>query len=286
MAKINRRDYLIRMGAGAGAIVGASKFDLFAQEKRPAAAEPCAKPQMAVGTAQTETESDAPLVWENRWKDDFPPSNPDELVKLIFYGLAGFCPHQTGDNIYCDVGFHRKGDDNHHHRLEIHAFDRAFSSAKCNSVYDSLSANEKVAKIELRINKPSKALAKGAYFYQPTDSVRSRKDLDNPKDFRWIIDFESDYLYRNFASSNLTSLPKIKGVYRPRFQITNALFYTLRKTASTFRAQSRDGAYVSDLGNVADFIGANVYVEPKSSVTLTINSTSYEIQAPGEIYFL
>ncbi len=35
MTTINRRDYLIRMGATAGGIAAASKFDLFAQEQRP-----------------------------------------------------------------------------------------------------------------------------------------------------------------------------------------------------------------------------------------------------------
>src|SRR5687768_10521030 len=35
MTTINRRDYLIRMGATAGGIAAASRFDLFAQEQRP-----------------------------------------------------------------------------------------------------------------------------------------------------------------------------------------------------------------------------------------------------------
>ncbi len=35
MTKMNRRDYLISMGAGAGAIAGASRFNIFAQEPKP-----------------------------------------------------------------------------------------------------------------------------------------------------------------------------------------------------------------------------------------------------------
>ncbi len=40
MTKINRRDYLISLGAGAGALATASKFDIFAQETRPVEGAP------------------------------------------------------------------------------------------------------------------------------------------------------------------------------------------------------------------------------------------------------
>jgi len=35
MTKMSRRGYLISMGVGAGAIAGASRFDIFAQEPKP-----------------------------------------------------------------------------------------------------------------------------------------------------------------------------------------------------------------------------------------------------------
>ena len=37
MTTMNRRDYLMRMGATAGGLATASKFDLFVQEQRPVA---------------------------------------------------------------------------------------------------------------------------------------------------------------------------------------------------------------------------------------------------------
>ena len=133
-------------------------------------------------------------------------------------------------------------------------------------------------------------LRTGVYFYQPNydHQVTQRRDLDDLQDFRWLIDFESDYLYRKFFSVGQQFLPHNSGVYNPIVSVPYGIFYTLHQTASTFILQTKDGKYVSDLGPVADIIAANIYVKPNATIEININNSPQPIavQAPAEIYFL
>jgi hypothetical protein len=158
----------------------------------------------------------------------------------------------------------------------------------CTSVYNSTSPKEQIAKLELKVDKPDDAFKKVRYFQR--GKVQRRTELTDDRDFRWIIDFESDYAYRNFpGSAHPDKLPKVPHIYKPIINIPKGLFYTLRKTGSRFELKTTSGPfYRSELGSVADVIGANIYVEPNSSVKLFVNSNSraVQVQAPGEIYFI
>ena len=265
---MNRREYLKRMTA-AGMLVGTTGLRGFAQQcaqtpKVCSPDPPCINPDPG-----------APRVWEPRWCDDFPPCPRSDYVKLIFEGLFGFAPRKDGNNFVCDVGFHRKGDSPIHHQLSIAAYNNAVNENHCDTVYTSpANANFKTIRLEV----PQPKVATQAYFYQRGPAC-SRQDLTTYEDWRWIVDFESDYLYGK-------ELPKNKNVYGPRLTVPAGIFYTLRKTASTFRAQTTDGLHVCQLGNVADLLGVNIYIESGSYVKLTIDGgTPYQISAPGEIYF-
>jgi hypothetical protein len=277
--KINRRDYLRRMGA-AGMLVGTAGLQGFAREYDPLQTcpqePPCINPDPG-----------APRVWEPRWCEDFPAVPRRAYVKLIFEGLMGFAPrkveiNQNQTKIVCDIGFHDKGDSPIHHHLSVRAFNNAVTNDRCDSVYTTPD-NVKIKKIGLRVINPN--VVHQAYFYQRGRAC-SRQDLTYYEDFRWIVDFESHYLYGKHLSGT-THLPKIKNIYRPTVSVESGIFYTLRKTASTFRAQTSDGKYVSYLGNVADIIGANVYVADGGYIELTVDNSNppYKISAPGEIYF-
>lgn len=218
--------------------------------------------------------SEGPLVWEPR-VIEWPNHPPQTRVRIIFNGLMGFCCRSYDFERYvCDVGFH-KGNSRHPHRLKILAFDRSCDTPI--QIPNSPSTNVSV--------EADATIESGVGFYQPTD-VTSRDELDD-RDFRWIIDFESDYLYGRHLPDGTKTLRKKANVYRPKLEIYNGLFYTLHKTASTFRAQTRDGdpRYIATLGNVADYIAADIYVPEGSAVRLTIDGNVYMIHPPGEIQF-
>jgi len=222
----------------------------------------------------------APRIWEPRFQEEFPTSGGTSAslpcVKLILQGLMGFSPYQpnAGDPTYCHVGFHG-GDDNHPHRVTVYAFDHSESGATCNRRL--LSENLESPDLAIDVIDPDTSILQGAAFYQPTEPVNDRKDLSDARDFRWIVDFESEYLYGR-------SLEKIEDFYYPKLTITNGLFYTLRRTGSTFRVQTPEGGHVSELGNIAHILAANIYLKPTGRVNLTVNGEKLSLEAPAEIY--
>jgi hypothetical protein len=265
--KINRRDYLKRLSA-AGMLAGVTGLEGFAHEnldpQRSCPAEPACLGQSA------------PLVWEPRWCDPL-PSGPN--VKLIFEGLTGIAPVRLGNGMGCEVGFHSKGDSPIHHELEITAYSNVVDPTNCPrpETFD-----RKIERVSLTVTDPVPEVAQ-TYFYQRGPAC-TRRDLTYDEDFRWIIDFESDYLYRKHPQAG-SVLEKNKDVYSPVLLVQYGIFYTLHKTASTFLARSEDNKYFIDLANVAQIIAANVYVR-SGPVMLTVNNRPpVPIHPPAEIYF-
>ena len=265
--KINRRDYLKRMGA-AGVFAGAAGLDVFAHENADPQ-QPCPNESPCIDPGP------APTVWVPRWCEDFPPNPRNEYVKLIFEGLMGIARYKDGDKTRCDIGFHNKGDDPIHHHLSIRAYNNAVNDDSCGTAVYRTPDGTKIKKLELKVPQPK--VVDQAVFYQRGQAC-SRQQLTYYEDFRWIVDFESNYTYGK-------PLKKNKNIYRPTMRVPCGIFYTLRKTASTFRAQTTDGSHVCQLGNVADLLGANIYIESRSYVELIVDGVSYQISAPGEIYF-
>ena len=263
--KINRRDYLKGMGA-AGMLAGVTGLEGFAHEHG-----------YTQETCPTECTNAPrpPRVWTPGWCKDF-PSNP-KYVKLIFYGLLGIAPRVAG-KVQCQVGFHSKGDGPLHHELSIRAYSNVVDASSC-TTFKRFEQKKKIESITLSVTDPDPDVDQ-AYFYQRGQAC-TRRELTDPKDFRWIIDFESHYLYRKHQPA---TLEKKQNVYSPVLTVEKGIFYTLHKTGSTFLARSEDCKYFSDLGNVADYIGANIYVK-SGGVTVNVDGAEFTVQAPGEIYF-
>jgi hypothetical protein len=229
--------------------------------------------------------SETPRLWKERWSGPFPKYPADQTIKLIFYGLASVSPRNQSGKTTCEVGFHSSGDVSHRHELSIFTFDNA-QTGMCAARYDSTNPREQIAMLAMSVDEPEDKFNEVSFF-QPGD-VQRRTELTDGRDFRWIIDFESDYFYRNFpGSAHPDKLPKVPHIYKPVLAVPSGLFYTLRKTASTFEIKTTGGPfYRSELGNVADVIGANVYVKPGTGLTLFVNTKPHQVQAPGEIYFI
>ncbi|HEY5885195.1 MAG TPA: hypothetical protein VIT88_10940 [Pyrinomonadaceae bacterium] len=279
MKIINRRDYLCQMSAALGTIMCFPKVDLLARSL-------VESNQKLPRARSARVASYRPLTWEPQWSSELighANAAANEVVKLIFYGLNGFAKRNGSTG--CDVGFHSAGDANHHHRLSV----VAYSGTSCTTVYDQPAT--KVESLALQVPNVSDAdprYRNGVSFFEPTypHPVLKRAHLTNPNDFRWIVDFDSDYLYGKFFTGGQQSVEINSNVYKPAFSVPYGIFYTLHKTTNRFWVITENGLHQSFLGPVADWTAANIYVEPNTSVTLRVNGSDYHVQAPGEIYFL
>ena len=266
---MNRRDYLKRMGA-AGMLAGATGLKGFAHEY--------AEPQQTCLANPTCTGQTAPLVWQPARCEPLPSDDESKskCVKLIFAGLTGFARRvDSRGKTHCDVGFHSKGESPIHHQLSVFACSNVGAS---NRGVSRSFEQQRIGKIELSFVSELDQ----TYFYQHGDACR-RRALTDEKDFRWIVDFESDYLYRKHLGG--APLEKKADVYSPILNVESGIFYTFLKSASTFLARSEDDQYFIDMGNVARIIAANIYVK-SGALTLKVDNVTVPVQPPGEIYFL
>ena len=252
MKKINRRDYLKGMGAAAGVIAG-TELNVLAQHHTQASSTPA---QQKTSRADTSSDVQAAARESNLL------STSD--VTLVFHGLMAIW-HEAGQWV---VGFHSKKSGNHEHQLMVRAY-RKTGSGPCTQLGDPDPEKAKVLPGEpllLEITEPR--ILDGVYFFQPPMTAGRKHD----NDFSWIVDLESqDWYGPNLDRNN---------VHDPRLIITNGLFYTLMKTLSTFRRQTADGEEPRHLGNIAEYVGANIYLKPGGQVKLTLPKQPRPILLP------
>lgn len=96
-----------------------------------------------------------------------------------------------------------------------------------------------------------------------------RQTHEDDKDFRWIMDFESDEFY----NKDLTGQMLTKKLM-PVLQIPNGEFYTRLKSPSL--ARSKDAGAVAPFGAVAAFTGCDIQVEG-GSVKLKVADTDDDL---------
>ena len=249
MKKINRREYLKSMGATAG-VMAAAKLDVLAQRDQTASA--------LRSSPQKHTEDTSKIFVE-------PGVNQIDLqssqsVKLVFYGLMAIWRNADG---HCLIGFHSTPSVKHQHQLMIRAW-RKEGNMPCTQM-GTPAMVPPGAYLDLEITRPD--VLNGAYFFQPPPLANGQMH-DN--DFRWVVNLEGESWYNQ-------TLPR-KNVHRPILKVTNGLFHTITKTKSTFRRQRPDGSGVRYLGSLADYVGANIYLQSGGQVTL--NFPGHVIQCP------
>lgn len=249
MTKMNRRDYLIGIGATAG-VLAAGKLDLLARDGF--------EESSPINSMQT--------------NGVYVPSGPNaydllptQAVKLVFHGLMGIASVPGG----CKVGFHSKPSRKHKHHLKIMAF------RNCVPEWPAEKEVPIHANPVLAVHEPD--LISGVKFYQPPLAPKHKND------FRHVIDLDQWY------NKHLTW--KDDG-YKPVMLIENGLFYTLLKTASTFKKQNQGASPTSPgdfVGSVASYVGVNIYLKPRGYVTLKIPEAGIDLRLePGtknEVHF-
>lgn len=259
MTKMNRRDYLLRMGATAGAIASANKLNIFAQQHHEVAESASAMQDQPRGG-----KVDTSKIFKQPGLRNFDLLST-ESVKLIFSGLMAFTPGAG----QCVVGFHNRENTKHRHHLRIKIFRKEGDS--CSLMEPEIHVSPQT-NLKLEVSMPD--VLNVHYFQPPELPDGSRHD----NDFRWVPNLEGIDWYNR-------PLTKRSGAYSPTMVIDNGLFYTLQKTASTFRRQTEDGSHVLDVGSVANYIGTNIYLKAGGSVKLTVGPRAFPLpQVTGVRY--
>ena len=239
MKKMNRREYLISMGA-AGLTAGTAKLDVFAQHGR--------KPQGR--SRSTQREATSTTVEQSEVVNSAMPTT--ESVKLVFYGLIAFWRNVDE---HCEVGFHSKASGKHQHQLMVNAF-RKEPNGDCTKLLADPKLVKPGDKLDLEIIRPD--VLEGVYFFQPPMTAGRMHD----NDFRWVVNLEDKMWYGEVLTK--------KPVHDPILKVRNGLFYTLMKTPSTFRRQKANGTEPLYIGHVAEYVAANIYLESGGHVTLSL----------------
>lgn len=248
MTKMNRRNYLKGMGAVAGTIASAGGLEVLAQHRH----EIATSPELTQQKPPDKGRVDLARIYEQ-----FGPRKFDlvssESVKLIFSGLMAFSKNDGK----CIVRFHSKESGKHKHNLSIKVFRKQGDA--CSLMYQKDDVTRRTT-IQLAVTLPD--VLNGVYFLQlPQLPDGTRHELD----FRNVPNLEGPYWYN-------TPLTSQADVYAPTLIVENGLFYTHKRTTSTFRRQTSDGVDVLEVGQIADYIGANIYLQSGGEVKLTVDS--------------
>lgn len=254
MKKINRRHYLLQMGAGAIGVMGSATSDILAESGKPSAPEQTPPPP-------------AVLLWKPT--PDF-PSNA--RVTVIFGGLFGFFYNSHTGN--CEIGAH-KGDGNHRFMIEV--WERS-SPGGCYLLYSTQNGTLPRPKGELKIEIVGRATS-DVNCYQVGPYVR--KQLKQ-HDFRWLPDLDGDDFYPD-------NYRKVRGKFNIKSIVRHGTFYTYKMTNSTFTRVDPPDRPVNheDLYNVAEYMAAGVKPNDNENVSLQIDENTPPVvlrNRPGSTY--
>jgi hypothetical protein len=128
---------------------------------------------------------------------------------------------------------------------------------------DHIGNPKNIEGIQIDVNN-ARAGTEGVYVFEHGDFKKPPEDQsgNHPNDWRWVLDFEQEPFYPRGIQLNPDTV-------NPVVSINHGLFYTLLKTTSTFELL-RGGGTPMPIGNVAQYLGANIYLEPNGEVKLTI----------------
>ena len=244
VTKMNRRDYLLRMGSGAAGVIAASESTIFGQQSKKTKSQNIRMPAPA-----RNPRTGGVLNWPVT--PNLPSLTP--FVTGFFAGLIGFCydDSQSG-NRFIDVGFHPGAGG---HRFEIFIYKKTASDCVLVKQYTPRSNS---LEFGLRSSGP------GPSVFQ-TNGTFDRNRIGSPYDydFRWLPDMDSADFYPENYQKNAR--------YPIRLKVTDGTFYTRMHTLSTFKLVDADRqdceTEIRDFGHVALYMA--VAIDTQSTVFLT-----------------
>lgn len=248
MPKINRRDYLIRMGAAAGAMASLPAVSVLGQPENSAHVD-----------AANSGPGPSPQANLLRWVPTNEPPSLDAFVTAIFWGLMGFCyktptPPATAPPPAVEVGVHPGG--NHHDfTIRIVKFVGSTPTVICTE------RPSRITTMRLKVISQAPSIPPKVFQKEPFNRVTG----GDPLDFRWLPDLDGVDLYPEPYEKNRH--------FGPRLFVENGVFYTRMPTNSRFklvRAED-DTIPLREFGNVARFMAAAIGVQNNDYVLFEIN---------------
>ena len=203
---------------------------------------------------------------------------PDPTVRIIFHGLLSFF---FDGNRRCQVGVPNitqglPQQHAHPHEFEVNVW--TILGGQCPPIPVSFPiGNPKlVQKVDITVTNPQQL--DGVYVYEKDpqnafDRLDPHGDND-PKDWRWVLDVESNLMYPTGVTESPDTL-------NPSVFINNGLFYTYYKTKSTFLLHPSDSSGDKRIGNYAEILACNIYLALGSSVTISIPPLPMPLTLPG-----
>jgi hypothetical protein len=252
MKTMNRRDYLLQMGAGTVGVMGSAPLKALADS--------------GTSSAPEYNQPVTDLLWKPT--TTFPTN---AKVTVIFGGLFGFFYNTRTGN--CEIGAHR-GD--HNHRMVIEVWERI--AGRCYLNYSTRNGTLPKPTGELKIEIVGRPMS-NANFYQVGDYNRQTM---GPYDFRWMPDLDNDDFYP-------LNHPKKKGKFHIKATVRHGTFYTYLKTNSTFTRVDPPDEPVNhmDLYQVAEYMAAGIQPNDTENVSLKIDDNTPPvvlINRPGSTY--
>jgi len=225
---------------------------------------------MSIDSAATDSASESSRLAQRpvsySVKNDL-PDNPD--VRLLFHGLLWFTFHGIDE---CQIGIHNTTQGHilphrYPHELDVLVWTidgcRTAQMRCSHDPKDRIGNPKNIECIQIDVNNP-KAGTEGVYVFEKGDFKKPPEDQsgNHPNDWRWVLDFEQEPFYPRGIQLNPDTV-------NPVVSINHGLFHTLLKTSSTFELLPGGGTPIP-IGNVAQYLGANIYLEPNGEVKLTI----------------
>jgi len=251
------------MGAGAAGIIGATRFDLFAQrKKRPVRHR---MPDKRIATDPTATGI-------LRWPVTNTPPKLDSSVTAIFWGLIGFCYNDQHDSSpVCEVGFHPG---NGGHKLTVKAYKKFDDRRDCEEI--PLTLPSKIGTMDLRVIGSS---GTSPEFFQKDNEPfdRYRVGGDYEYDFRWLPDLDGADFYPEAYKKNKR--------YGARLFLSNGTLYTRLRTGSKFKLiDAKTNRDIRRFGYVARYMAAAIGAQGNDFVRFQVNGKTVK-DFPREVGF-
>jgi hypothetical protein len=193
-----------------------------------------------------------------------------ETVTVVFHGLLAFCYNRRGEG---EVGVYNGSEV---HQLSLEVWEGTEGKGSLIYSYPVGQASHLAPDLVLEVNGPS---LPGVWYYQPSE-VFERLSSPQPeeKDFRWIVDLENGEFYGR-------KLEKNPDAFKPKLRLKHGLFYTYRKTNSTFKVRKAQSGSERPLGQIAHLVGANIYLARGGYAALRLGDQELRFnQRPGKKY--
>ena len=236
MRQLNRRAYLLQMGAGAAGLVAASELPLLGQRRRP---------------NRTQTQSGGRRTVQSpflKWPTTDTKPKADAFVTVIYAGLACLAYNdRQPDNEFVDVVFHPG---NGGHKLEIQVYtDPPLDPDQCNP--PEIIPSKKSDRLRFEVSGQTGGTAN---VFQVDSKCFDRNTSDSlyDYDFRWMPDLHSPDFYPEGYG--------LKPVSGTRLAVPTGTFYTRLRTGSTFSLVTKNDSTleIRDFGHVALYMATAI----------------------------